>query len=227
MTSCNSYIKTNKLNLSDTKQNLPNTRKFSVQDLTSIKQDEDYINFDIEQSEATADHIFATNNNNKKKESHKTALENPTQNWRDGIGTDNNNINSDTKIRYGKVKYERKHQKQLFQRPFLTIPYIGRGELYVDKESYLLSGESTGSSKQCNALAGKFLENQFTPLVPNLKDNIQNTNNLIPEDNQIDWIRGGISTRNIVKDIDYFNRCNDDNDIKKALVNKKQMYKKK
>lgn len=227
MTSCNSYINS-KLDLSkNNANNANNIRSFTVQDLTSIKSDRDYIDYDIIQSKGSADHIFTNYNNNNRDKLIDIATQNATINFRDGKGTNNDNINVDTEVRIGKVKHERKHQKQLFQRPYLTIPYIGKGELNVDNESYLLSSNDTGQHKQCNSLAGVYLENQFTPLVPNLENNIQNTNNLIPEDNRSNWIddksqwiRGGISTRNIVKDVDYLGNCNADDAIKKALVEK-------
>lgn len=224
MTSCNSYIKSNKINLQNTNNNF--NRKFSPNDLTSIKNDADYIEYDIAQSKGTGEYIFQNQNANNKETLINTATENVTVNFRDGLGRDTNNINTDSKVRYGKVKHERKHQKQLFERPFLSIPYTGRGELKVNEESFLLSSEDTFQQKQCNSLAGIYLENQFLPMVPNLKDNVQNTRNIIPEDSSRDWIRGGISTRNIVKDIDYFSKCNNDDLIKRALIEKKGIYNK-
>ena len=40
-------------------------------------------------------------------------------------------------------------------------------------------------------------------MIPNLKKNIQDPNHIVPEY----WIRGGESTRNVVRNIDYLKNC--------------------
>lgn len=230
MSNCNSYIKSKlDLNTPNNVNNLNSNKPkcFKVDDLTSLKYDSDYINFDNAQRQGPADYIFTTDNNTdkdgvcNKKNLIETATCSPNINFRDGLGVNACNINLDAKVRYSKVRHERKHQRQLFERPFTTMPYIGRGYHDVDSENFLFSGELTGQHKQCNALAGVFIENQYTPLVPNLRDNIQNNKNLIPEDSKKDWVRGGMSSRNIVKDIDYLSRCKNEDNVKKILIKKK------
>ena len=102
------------------------------------------------------------------------ATENATINFRDGNGTNMKNIDDDSKTLFSKVKSEKKHQKQLFERPFKSMPFLGRGVHFVDDESFLHSPEVTRVSRQCSSLAGVFIENQFTPLVPSLSEHVQN-----------------------------------------------------
>ena len=97
---------------------------------------------------------------------------------------------------------------QLFTRPYLTVPYMGRGVPHPNEESVLQPGEDTSMKKSCNTLAGISIENYFTPLVDSLRNTVQNTNFIIPEDSNESWVRGGLSTRAMVRNYDYKQRCN-------------------
>jgi hypothetical protein len=185
----------------------------------SLKCDNDTKTVDTIQSLSPADHILKDYNNVYSQNYMNVATDCPNVNFDDGKGLNPKFI--DDELRVGKLGVHKGDTNQLFTRPFLTIPYMGKGKHFVDSESDLLNQETTLQKKQCNSLAGVFLKNQFTPLVPNLKDNIQNSNNIIPEDSRRDWVRGGIDTTQIRKDIDYFSRCNNDKTINDVLVEKK------
>ena len=138
-----------------------------------------------------------------------TATENPLMIFRDGYGVSDCVIDESSKLRVGKVRKYPKCTNQLFERPYITVPYMGRGSGNSKVESKLRPGEDTIQKKQCNTLSGIYIDNQFTPLVKNLKDNVQDPQNIIQEIVDNKWIRGGISSRQFVKDIDYLERCGD------------------
>ena len=54
-------------------------------------------------------------------------------------------------------------------------------------------------------MAGVTIGNYYTPMIGELKRNIQNPKNLIEE--TYGWVRGGVSTRKNLKDIDYKRVC--------------------
>lgn len=223
MSNCNSYFD-NKIDMVDNKVEsayMPH-RPFTVNDLTSVRQDDDYVNFEIAQSKGSGQYVLTDYNNNNREQLIDTATQNATINFGLTVGKDQANIDADSKATFSKVKHERKHQKQLFERPFKSMPFLGRGVHFVDDESYLNSPETTRTKRQCSSLSGVFIENQFTPLVPTLKEHVQNHYHIIPEDNDARWVRGGIATRNIVKDIDYFSRCQNDDTVKVELANRKK-----
>ena len=225
MSNCNSYIKS-KLPEFNKEVAQPGKCGFAVNGLTSVKNDGDYIEFDINQSRGSNEYVMTNHNQNNLDNLIEMATCNPTINFKDGKGTNIRDINADTNATFSKVKYERKHQKQLFERPFATMPYIGKGVHKVNDESFLMAQEATRQSRPCGSLAGAFLENQFTPLVPSLRDTVQNIKFIIPEESKVDWVRGGMSSRNIVKDIDYLSRCTNDDLVKKAFIEKKAYIKK-
>ena len=98
---------------------------------------------------------------------------------------------------------------------------MGRGAGNSEIESQVIQGEQTRSKRECNVLSGVTIENYFTPLLDILEENIQKPENLIQEDNDKKWIRGGIPSRQIVKDIDYLQRCSDTMNNKAMVINRK------
>ena len=96
---------------------------------------------------------------------------------------------------------------QLSERLTLTSPYV-RGFYDVDSESKLISGDGTKQHRTCNVLSGvSLLEHYYIPQVPKLKENVQNAIHIIPEENMETWKQGGVSTRQIMRNMDYYNRC--------------------
>lgn len=96
---------------------------------------------------------------------------------------------------------------QLNTRLTLTTPYV-RGFYNVDNETELISGDGTKQHRPCNVLSGvSLLEHYYTPQIDKLKKNVQNPIHIIPEDNLDVWKQGGISTRQVMRNMDYYNRC--------------------
>ena len=95
--------------------------------------------------------------------------------------------------------------KNLSTRVFIGSPFMGSGQTVLsnpDLKSKLLYGEITNHGKSNNSLSGISI-NRFTPLIPSLEFNVQNTDHIIPSY----WVRGGLPTRNNVKNIDYIRSC--------------------
>ena len=49
--------------------------------------------------------------------------------------------------------------------------------------------------------------NYFLPMIPKLKTEVQDNKHIIPEDSKGDWVRGGLPTRQMVRNQDYLRRC--------------------
>ena len=89
----------------------------------------------------------------------------------------------------------------LVSRPFLTVPYLGRGMGDSDTEFMLRAGENALNKKTVNPL----MENDFTghknyPLIEELQNTINNSAYKIEEDAMSGWNRSGISARNYARD---------------------------
>jgi len=137
------------------------------------------------------------------------AMSEPTITYRDGYGwtsVDGCNIDADSTIRNSHNLTNMRYIQQLYTRPYNTVPYMGRGKTDAILESVLQSGEDTSQKKQCNTLSGIYID-RFVPMVPCLAENVQNPAHLVEEVVSKDWIRGGIPSRDIVRNTDYLMKC--------------------
>jgi hypothetical protein len=139
---------------------------------------------------------------------------------KDGYGISECNIDGDSGLRVGTVKRHHKVDQQLFPRPFSTTPFIQRGEPKPDLESRLLSSLQTLKHKQMQNVSVE--NNIFTPMTSNLAATIQDPIHIIQENVNRQWVRGGVPSRQAVKDNDYFSNSSDNSSIKKLLMSRKK-----
>jgi hypothetical protein len=115
-----------------------------------------------------------------------------------------NNINDSTLLRKGNFE-NNSSKKELDTRLFPGAPLLSNGQSILknpDLSSRLKFGEDTRVSKSNNSVS-EYSANNFIPLVPNLAENIQNVDHIIPTY----WVRGGMSSRSVVRNIDYLKSC--------------------
>jgi hypothetical protein len=137
------------------------------------------------------------------------AMNEPTITYRDGYGwtgKDGCNIDADSQMRNASNLTNMRVIQQLYTRPYTTVPYMGRGTTDAELESIMQSGEDTSQKKQCNTLSGIYID-RFVPLVPCLEKNVQNPVHLVEEVARKDWVRGGVPSRDIVRNTDYLMKC--------------------
>ncbi len=86
-----------------------------------------------------------------------------------------------------------KGNQQVFPRAWSSSPFMANGAPTEDKdtESKLIQSMPVRSRKECSTVTDKFFSNQFDPLIPEVKNEIQNVNNWVHSD----WTRGGDPTR--------------------------------
>jgi hypothetical protein len=90
----------------------------------------------------------------------------------------------------------------LEQRPFITVPYLGRGYVDSNIESKLIQGEYNYNRKSSNNLSEKsYIPYSHTPLLENMKGFINNSKYMIEHDASEDWIRGGVPSRELTRDV--------------------------
>jgi hypothetical protein len=84
----------------------------------------------------------------------------------------------------------------LQQRPFLTVPYLGRGSCDTVLESQLKQGDIIANKKSVSTITEQsFASNHMYPLIDSIKDTITNPKYLVQEAALDGWIRGGSATR--------------------------------
>lgn len=121
--------------------------------------------------------------------------------FRDGYGVANAvTVDADSSLRNGSLITHDRYKTQLNARVFQAVPDLGHGGFVPSLESRLTQGESCSDHKSCNALAEVTI-NRFMPLVPCLRDTIQDPSHIVPP-----WTWGGEPTRDTVRQEEYLKR---------------------
>ena len=116
----------------------------------------------------------------------------------DGCNIDSNSALSITKITKPKCRIS------LMQRPFATVPYLGRGRSNPVLESKLIQGDLANNRKSADPSSEVcWLGYHNTPMIPSLKATITNPANLCESSAAEGWIRGGLPSRELTRDKDY------------------------
>jgi hypothetical protein len=120
---------------------------------------------------------------------------------REGYGYNNRFIDSDSIMRNQPEFKNNKCNIRQQARPFLSVPFMGGGRGNAEVESYLLHSEQVRQGKECGTVSEQEFTQQYTPLIPLVKENIQNPKNLIPEVAAPGWIHGGLPSRSYIRDV--------------------------
>jgi len=117
------------------------------------------------------------------------------------------NIDDSSKLQIGSIQTHPRCHIDLFQRPFATVPYLGRGSVNPIMESQIQQGEQNVNKKSTSNLSEKsYIKYHQTPLLPAVQERINNPANQIENVASDGWIRGGVPSRELTRDGDYFNK---------------------
>jgi hypothetical protein len=120
-----------------------------------------------------------------------------------GFGWSATSIQVDSLLRNHAIQTNSPHcpiRSRTQARPFVTVPYMGRGKGEAELESRLQQSTFVRNGRDCGTISDTFYENQFTPLIPYVAKNVQNPVHLIPEVASAGWIRAGVPSRQWVRD---------------------------
>jgi len=114
------------------------------------------------------------------------------------------NIDESSKLLIGSIQTHPKSQIDLFHRPFATVPFLGRGSVNPVMESQIQQGEQITNKRSINTLSeNSYIKYHQTPLLPAIKDKFNNSATKIENDASQGWIRGGVPSRELTRDIEY------------------------
>ncbi len=187
---------------------------FSLEKKASLKSDPASINLEIEQSFGPGnyhlDNMYGCDCTLEK--AREVQLSQPNVNFNGGkgwMGEEGCTIDTDSKLRIGEDENSKLTNKNfIHQYPnLLNQGFFGKGVYNVDAETELRDSDMTTEQRPCNALSGSTtLPYSITPMLAKLETEIQDTKNIIPEESMDSWVRGGLPTRQIVRNLDYMKR---------------------
>jgi hypothetical protein len=115
------------------------------------------------------------------------------------------NIDDSSRLLIGTIQTHPKASIDLFHRPFATVPFLGRGSVNPVMESQIQQGEAITNKRSVTRLTEKsHLKYHTTPLIPEVKQNIQNPTLMIEQVASDGWIRGGVPSRELTRDRDFY-----------------------
>jgi len=117
------------------------------------------------------------------------------------------NIDDSSKLLIGTIQTHPRCQIDLFHRPFATVPYLGRGSVNPVMESQIQQGEQIVNKRSVSNLSEKsYIKYHQTPLLPAVQQKINNPANKIESVASDGWVRGGVPSRELTRDTDFFNK---------------------
>jgi hypothetical protein len=110
------------------------------------------------------------------------------------------NIDYDSKMKLDVIQTNPKYRLNLNTRPYVTIPYLGRGSQDAMKESRLQQSEYTRGRKSVNTTTEmSHIEYRHYPLLASVREQLNNTANFVEGVASEGWVRGGLASRELMR----------------------------
>lgn len=199
--------------ISSCTQQEANAKEFNLFTRASLLSDPVAVDLDTIQSQGTGYYVMENMHGCgcELKDAREVQLSQPMINFEGGkgwIGEKGCLVDKDSELREDPNKLtNKKYIHQLVERPHLTTGNLVKGYFDVDVESVIRPGIDAGDDRACNSLSGVSIGNYFTPMIPKLQEEVQNTKHIVPEDSMQSWVRGGLPSRQMARNEDYLRRC--------------------
>ena len=119
------------------------------------------------------------------------------------VGVGGCNVDSNSHLLIDQGQNRPKCRISLYQRPFATVPYLGRGPCHPELESQLQQGDRQSAKKSVlQTTEQSHIPYSVTPMVPSLAKTVTNPVNLVESVAMDGWVRGGLPSREMAKNED-------------------------
>jgi hypothetical protein len=179
---------------------------YTFENTTRIGTDAGYVNQNYLQNMAFGNYLLNNyfSNDCTMNKPVTLATQQPGVNYKGGYqtGAGGCNIDYNTKLMTDTIPSHPRGKLDLMQRPFATVPYLGRG--YVDPitESRMMQGDYNYNRKSSNNTTERsYIPYSATPLLPDIKERLTNPVYSVEGVAAGDWVRGGVPSRELTRDI--------------------------
>jgi hypothetical protein len=122
-----------------------------------------------------------------------------------GLAAGGCNVQESSKLLIGSIQTHPRCRIDLYQRPFATVPFLGRGSVDPGLESQMQQGEAITNKRSITKLGEQsYLKYHTTPMIPQVKKSIQDPSHIVEGVAAEGWIRGGVPSRELTKDTNYY-----------------------
>lgn len=190
---------------------------FKLDVKASLKSEKSVIDVETNQSIGPGNYVLDNmygcgGDNCGLKKAREVQLSQPNVNFKGGMGWMGEEgclINNDSELRTESLT-NKNYINQLPHR--INVGFFGKGNYDVNSETVLQASNLTTVKRPCNALSGSStLPYSLTPMLEKLEKEVQDPKHIIPEDSEKSWVRGGLPSRQIVRNMDYMRRCQQKN----------------
>jgi len=121
-----------------------------------------------------------------------------------GNGLSGAAVDADSKLLIQQEQTRSLDKLNLNTRPFITVPYLGRGSCDTLLETQLLQGEMSTDKKSVSTIMSKsFMDYSMYPTDQKMEERVQNPAYNVEEAALDGWVRGGALTRQMANDQHY------------------------
>jgi hypothetical protein len=114
-----------------------------------------------------------------------------------GSGVGATNIEKESSLLLDTEEARNLGRLNLMQRPFTTVPYLGRGSVDTTLELQLLEGEPITEKKSvATVMTQSFMGYSLYPTSSEMEERVTNPRHNVEESALKGWVRGGKDTRN-------------------------------
>jgi len=136
----------------------------------------------------------------------KFATSAPTVNFRGTIGSGlpGDVIDKDSELIIKSDQQRAFEKLQLNQRPYATVPYLGRGPSNAVVESQLQQGQQITERKSASTvMESQYIDYKKYPLTKKVSERVNNPAYSIEEAALDGWVRGGLPSREVANDSNF------------------------
>ena len=131
------------------------------------------------------------------------ATSQPCINYKGGfnVGAGGCNINDNSKLTIGTIQTHPRCRIDLFQRPFSTVPYLGRGSVDPTIEAQIQQGDFVTNRRSITNIGEKsYIHYQNIPLQDITREKMTGSMDYIDSYGSKGWVLGGLPTRDMTRD---------------------------
>ena len=181
---------------------------FMFNNLSRIGQDSSNYTQDNIMNNAQASYNLTNLNHTNEKRALNISSTYPTMNVKgtSQVGPYGYNVDENTKLMQSKLT-NTNCKISLQERSYLTVPYLGKGNVDVGLENSLKFGDTLKEKKSAAQLNEKsYIEPERFPLQKDIKSSVNDPSQCIEESAVKGWIRGGLPSREVYKNKEF--QCN-------------------
>jgi len=189
---------------------MANISSYTFENMSRIGNDSCYLDQETIQNNSacsyTLQNYFA--NDCSMKNPISLATSQPCVNYKGGynLGAGGCNVDDNSNLLIGTIQTHPKCRIDLFQRPFATVPFMGRGSVDPILEAQIQQGEMITNKRSVTNLPEKsYLKYSQTPLLPEVKEKIENPAYSVESVASEGWVRGGVPSRELTRDRELYN----------------------